>query len=825
MEVDLCMGCFNKLEIGSICPYCGFNESAESGNLLYLAPRSFLAGKYLIGRVLGQGGFGITYLGWDINLEVKLAIKEFFPQGLVSRYPGQSEVVSYASKAGENFAFGIERFLNEAKMLAKFEHHPNIVSVRDFFKANNTAYMIMSYVEGKTLESYLSEQGDILPVETALSIIMPVMDALREVHEVGIMHRDISPDNILIDQRGRIMVIDFGAAREEIRGKSKSLSVILKTGYAPEEQYRSRGVQGPWTDVYAVAATYYRMITGTTPPESMDRLAEDIMVKPSLYGIEITAAQEQILLKALAVRAADRYRSMEEFQNDLMNLQKDKQIRGKAKAMIVGSSSQPDSQPAGSPHKSEVFREKVSPIISNNISDSGKIAAVSGEKPLRLSKTHLAIAAALVVVVSLALFSAYGGRTDNGVGTGDTNDQSSGAPAVSGSVLPADSPTGTVTIVGLFPLTGVLSTFGENSAEVAKLAAADVNEWLEAEGRDWRLRLEIEDTATEGPVALSKMQHWFGEGVQFFAGPQASGEAQECLAFANANQILYISPSSTSPGLAIADDWLFRFCTNDIIQGPAIGAVIKASGAEHVIFGWRGDTWGDGLQGAAEASARELGIAIDSNRLRYDPLKEVFASEAALLADYVSQAVASGVSLNKIGFNIIGFEEVVPFMVEASKYPQLKQIRWIGSDGTAFSEALLRTPAAAQFANDVKFINTMHKTEDSTANYARVRGHILQLLGRETDPYSYYTYDIIWCLAIAIDRVGYDSAAVKEILPEITQEWSTIYSASGYIELNEYGDRAFADYDYVMLNNNREWFSPGYFDGLNQQIVWQIKVF
>lgn len=386
----------------------------------------------------------------------------------------------------------------------------------------------------------------------------------------------------------------------------------------------------------------------------------------------------------------------------------------------------------------------------------------------------------------------------------------------------------THTIVGLFPLTGVLSTFGENSAEVAKLAAADVNEWLEAEGKNWRLRLEIDDTATEGPVGLTKMQSWYGEGVKFFAGPQASGVAQEVLSFANSNQILYISPSSTSPALSIADDWLFRFCTTDEVQGPAIAAAAAAAGVEHLIFGWRGDTWGDGLQGAAAASLAELGIEANPNELRYDPLQEAFTSEAALLDGYVTAAVADGVPLDKIGFNVIGFEEVVPFMVEASKYPQLREIQWIGSDGTAFSEALIQTPVAAQFAYDVKYINSMNKPAELTAesNFDHVRDHIQELLGRETDAYSYNTYDIIWVLAMCIDQVGYDSVAVKEILPEVTKEWTAVYAASGYIELNEFGDRAFADYNYVMLTEGLDdWWIPGYFDGLTMEITWETPVF
>ncbi len=410
----------------------------------------------------------------------------------------------------------------------------------------------------------------------------------------------------------------------------------------------------------------------------------------------------------------------------------------------------------------------------------------------------------LIGIMAMAFVAGCGGGTGDGGDTGTT----------------------THTIVGIFPLTGVLSTFGENSAEVAKLAAADVNEWLEAEGKDWRLRLEIDDTATEGPVGLTKMQSWFGEGVMFFAGPQASGVAQECLAFANANQILYISPSSTSPALSIADDFLLRFCTTDDVQGPAIAAVAQAAGIEHLVFAWRGDTWGDGLQAAAEASAVELGIAIDSNKLRYDPLQEAFTSEAALLDGYISDAVAAGVAIETIGVNVIGFEEVVPFMVEASKYPQLSQVYWIGSDGTAFSEALLQTPTAAQFASDVKFANTMNKPEDDSVNYARVRDHIQQLLGRETDAYSYNTYDIIWALALSIDQVGYDSAAVKDVLPGIVMEWSKDNGASGYIELNEYGDRSFANYDVVMLTEDLAgWYTPGFFDGLTREITWNTPVY
>jgi len=314
---NLCPGCFSDKGGWDSCPSCGYEER-DIETSLYLPPRTILAEKYIIGKVLGQGGFGITYLGWDLNLNMKLAIKEFFPQGLVTRLPGQSKVASFTDAENQDFDYWLERFLREARTLVQFEQHPNIVSVRDFFKANNTAYMIMSYVEGMTFDQYLARAGGKLPYDKAIEVMMPVMDALREVHEVGVMHRDISPDNIFIDSKGRVVLIDFGVARQEISDKSKSLSVILKAGYAPEEQYRSRGKQGPWTDIYAVGATLYRAITGKTPPEAMDRLDENDLKPPSELGCEIDPGLEKVLLKALAVKAADRFQTVDELQKEMV---------------------------------------------------------------------------------------------------------------------------------------------------------------------------------------------------------------------------------------------------------------------------------------------------------------------------------------------------------------------------------------------------------------------------------------------------------------------------------------------------------------------------
>ena len=317
-QEHLCMGCMAEKGDAAQCPHCGWPEGTLPESPLHLPPRTVLQEKYLLGRVLGQGGFGITYLGWDLNLNLKLAIKEYMPQDLASRAAGQSRVAAYTGTMSGQFDYGLDKFLQEARTLAQFEGHPNIVSVRDFFKANGTAYIVMSYLDGMDLKDFVAAQGNRLPYEKALSLIMPALDALNEVHAANILHRDISPDNIFIKRNGQVLLIDFGAARQAISAKGHSMSIILKPGFAPEEQYRSKGVQGPWTDIYAVAATLYRITTGQMPPESLDRLAQETLVPPSQLGVSMDANAEQALLKAMAIRAGDRFQTVREFQDALL---------------------------------------------------------------------------------------------------------------------------------------------------------------------------------------------------------------------------------------------------------------------------------------------------------------------------------------------------------------------------------------------------------------------------------------------------------------------------------------------------------------------------
>jgi serine/threonine protein kinase len=281
---------------------------------MYLPRGTLLNDRYEIDSVLGHGGFGITYLARDRTLNVHVAVKEYFPRQLATRAEGATRVSVFTGKSQEHYAYGLKKFLEEARSVAQFADHPNIVSARDYFQANNTAYMVMRYVQGVDFKEYLKQQGGKVSFDLALKIMMPVMDALRAVHSAGLLHRDVSPDNIYLTRDGQVRLMDFGAARQQVGEQEKTLSVILKAGYAPVEQYTSKGKQGPWTDIYAAGATIYRAITGQTPPEALDRVTGDELLPPSRLGAAIPAAAEQALMKAMSLKAAQRYESMAEFQ-------------------------------------------------------------------------------------------------------------------------------------------------------------------------------------------------------------------------------------------------------------------------------------------------------------------------------------------------------------------------------------------------------------------------------------------------------------------------------------------------------------------------------
>ncbi len=320
MEINLCYGCMSPREGDGPCPHCGFDENTYQPALHHLPPGTALAGKYLLGPVLGEGGFGITYVGWDLNLEMKIAIKEYFPNGFVTRNSGYDKTVTVLTgQKGDFFQRGLDKFVDEARRLGKFWGLPGIVSVKDYFQENKTGYIVMEFAQGQTLKNILKNTPDgRLSADQVFEMMKPVMKSLEKVHKAGLIHRDISPDNLMVDQEPdgslTVKLIDFGAARDFMAEGERSLSVMLKPGYAPEEQYRSRGKQGPWTDVYGLCATMYRAITGKVPDESLDRMEEDPLERPSQLGVNIENWQEDALMKGLAVFQKNRFQSMEELE-------------------------------------------------------------------------------------------------------------------------------------------------------------------------------------------------------------------------------------------------------------------------------------------------------------------------------------------------------------------------------------------------------------------------------------------------------------------------------------------------------------------------------
>lgn len=309
----LCLGCMEEMrENLQVCPRCGYQVGQKKKESYYLDPGTVLNQQYIVGKVLGYGGFGVTYIGWDASLKRKVAIKEYLPSDFATRVVGSKSVSVFSEDAQEQFRSGLESFIAEARKLAQFNNIPEIVDIYDCFIENGTGYIIMEFLYGQTVKELLKgKKAFSYPV--ALKIIRAILTGLENVHKVGIIHRDIAPDNIFITDKDEIRLLDFGAARYATTTHSRSLSVILKPGYAPEEQYRSKGEQGPWTDVYGAAATLYRMITGIVPQESISRLMDDQLKTPAELGIEIPQNVENALMNALNVKKEYRIQSAEEF--------------------------------------------------------------------------------------------------------------------------------------------------------------------------------------------------------------------------------------------------------------------------------------------------------------------------------------------------------------------------------------------------------------------------------------------------------------------------------------------------------------------------------
>ncbi len=316
--MNLCDFCFEPIAPGNVCTKCGLTHETYRPEAGLLMPGTNLLGKYVIGRVLGRGGFGATYLAYSSERDEVVAIKEYYPTGIANRAKGEENIYIVSDEKRKVFEKGANRFFEEAKTISRFNTNKNVVSVYEFFYANDTVYYSMEYLEGIDLKGYINKKGGKLSEAEAVTIMRCICDALVAVHSTQTLHRDISPDNIFICTNGDVKLIDFGAAKQVIGDSQQVYSVVVKQGFAPAEQYKSNGRQGVWTDIYAVGASIYYSVTGKVPADAMNRVENpEITFDRSL---NLSPKFKDIIKKCLQNKIEDRYQSAIELLGALNGL-------------------------------------------------------------------------------------------------------------------------------------------------------------------------------------------------------------------------------------------------------------------------------------------------------------------------------------------------------------------------------------------------------------------------------------------------------------------------------------------------------------------------
>lgn len=309
----MCLNCMNMSMEDDFCPVCGKPKRGSKSFGRALEPGTVLNGKILIGNILGMGNYGITYMGFDMLLEYRVAVKEFFPNEMVERDENGALYVAEGVSV-EEYEDELKAYQTEARILAQFSKHPGIVSIKELFFQNNTAYMVMEYLEGGTLRRYIDNHGGRLEVNHALELMEPVITSMEEIHNCGLIHRDISPENIMLDDDGSIKVIDFGATKK-LNNKTSQI-YFGKFGYAPLEQMLGEG-QGPWTDVYGICATMYCMITGDIPTDSYQRSLNEPLAHISEYGIPMERRISDSIMRGLSMECKDRPQDMGQLRKQM----------------------------------------------------------------------------------------------------------------------------------------------------------------------------------------------------------------------------------------------------------------------------------------------------------------------------------------------------------------------------------------------------------------------------------------------------------------------------------------------------------------------------
>lgn len=317
--MKLCYSCMQQIENDKLhnCPHCGEPLTVDDTSSQFLKPGTILQNKFIVGRSIGAGGFGNTYIGWNQLLLCKVAIKEYYPSQFCSRRKDGVTVGVKEERMASHFRTGLHQFLEEARSIANLQDVKGIVSIYTFFEANGTGYIVMEFLEGMDVKTILKKSGNKKDYEWSRRVILTVLHTLREIHRRGVLHRDIAPDNIFVTNEGVIKLIDFGAAKHASELANLRADIVLKQGYAPIEQYSRTAQQGPYTDLYAAAALFYRMLTGMKPLPANERLVQDSLIPPSQMGVELPEQAELAMMCCLNVQPQYRLQSADEFMEAL----------------------------------------------------------------------------------------------------------------------------------------------------------------------------------------------------------------------------------------------------------------------------------------------------------------------------------------------------------------------------------------------------------------------------------------------------------------------------------------------------------------------------
>lgn len=379
----------------------------------------------------------------------------------------------------------------------------------------------------------------------------------------------------------------------------------------------------------------------------------------------------------------------------------------------------------------------------------------------------------------------------------------------------------TITIGALLPLTGDLQSYGERAAAAVQFAVDEMNQYLEQQNAWFRLQLVIEDTQTKPDVAVQKFSNLAAQGIKFIVGPMTSAEVKKIKDLANQQNVLIISPSSTAIELAIPGDNVFRFCPADDVQSKAIAKVLEDAGIKVAIIVNRADTWGEGLKDATKQASESKGITIESV-YSYNAESPNFASIVTQLNNDV-QNLLKQYKPNEVAIVVIGFNEVAQLFTTANKYPDLKEVPWYGSDGTALLTEITSDPVVAGFAEATLFLNPIFSPA-STAVQEKVKQAVVEKLGTEPDAYSYAAHDAVVAITMAILQAGETNDMdqlvnqVKQLIPQVTtSDEFAQFAATGKFPLNDAGDRATADYDWWLVasvSGGYKWVKAGTYKGL-----------